>query len=228
MSLETIPAEILEYVAFLVATERFLGPPAHLIPLLLTSRSIYNSISSITNPHLYSAIFEAKFDLRLAMKRMGTAVLTADVLTQELKRRTLVLKRVRTMVDALTSTASQEKRHEAILTCYLMMLEDQGKNRDQLEEYANLPAWLRQYWFHEDGSSGSVQRVNTSSWPAHKLDNALGMWLLWFFLKPGLSSLYNLSLECLSSTDAYPRGAEGEAQLSLLKVHAFGAHLVSR
>ena len=188
MSLETVPAEILEYIAFLVATDQFLGPPSQLIPLLLTSQTIYNALSPAINHHLYSSIFEAKFDVHLARKRMGSTTLTADVLTLELKRRTLLLKCMRAMDGALTSAFSEEMKHELLLTCYLMMLEDQGKNRDQLEDYAKVSDWLQLYWFHKDGSSGAIQRVNTSSWPAHTLDNALGMWLLWFFLKPGLPS----------------------------------------
>lgn len=200
MSLEIIPAEILEYVAFLVATDRFLGPPADLIPLLLTSQAIYAAISPSNNPHLYSSIFEAKFDVALARKRLGSMALTADVLTQELKRRLLLLKRIQGMDSALTPGASEETTHDILLTGYLMMLEDQGKNRDQLEKYAKLPDWLALHWFHEDGSSGAVQRVNTGYWPTHTLDNTLGMWLLWFFLKPGSSSLRFLDPHALISS----------------------------
>jgi hypothetical protein len=90
LSLDTIPFEILEQIAFATVTTQSpsvpsssspsstqstgseariqadshftLGPPSALIPLLLTSSRFNSALSIHSNPHLYARIFCAKFD----------------------------------------------------------------------------------------------------------------------------------------------------------------------
>ncbi|KAJ7216026.1 hypothetical protein GGX14DRAFT_607180 [Mycena pura] len=57
-----LPAELLELVAFHVATRRpNLGPPAALLPLLCTCRAVHARLGPAGNPALWASIARAKF-----------------------------------------------------------------------------------------------------------------------------------------------------------------------
>ncbi|KAG2005671.1 hypothetical protein CC2G_002058 [Coprinopsis cinerea AmutBmut pab1-1] len=219
MTLDRIPPEILEYIAYLAATDDLLGPPQHLIPLLLANRKIHSTLSSVSNPHLYASIFEAKFDVCLAKKRLGEHRLTPKVLARELQRRMVLLKRIYGLSGSTDPSAhdnpqeqeqgTDEVVDEVLLTAYLMMLENQGRNHSQLRDYAQISKWLRYFWFHERGRSAAISSVRKGEWPSNTTRTALGMWLFWFFMKP----------------DEYPGGGDAiESPISILKVQAMGAH----
>ncbi|KAH7911286.1 hypothetical protein BJ138DRAFT_1006932 [Hygrophoropsis aurantiaca] len=187
-SLEGIPQEVLEHIAFFSATETIIGPPSGLVPLISCSRNIYRSLSNETNPHLYARIFEYKFDIHAAIRRLGPHITVAAVLSAELRKRFIYLKRIRAKSDSsrdlVDSGKSPETLSHLLWLAYLMMLENDGKNELQLREYARTESWLWEYWFARNGASLTADLIGRDLWPPDNEINALAMWLFWLLLKP--------------------------------------------
>ncbi|KAJ8073012.1 hypothetical protein PM082_019880 [Marasmius tenuissimus] len=212
-SFDAIPQEILEHIAYQIASETFLGPPSNILPFVTTNRWTYSCLSVSSNTCLYARIFEDKFDTLPAIRRIGTHRLSAGILSGELKRRCLYLKRIRSRLDACTDEESnvrdEEMLREVLNYAYLLMLENEGKNERQLKEYAQIDIWLKDYWFHEFGASGVRSRITSDEWPMENGNLVLAMWLYWFLLKP----------------ETYRREDPGSWKaVDILKVFALGAH----
>ncbi|CAL1698286.1 unnamed protein product [Somion occarium] len=211
----TMPPEILEHIAFFASTENsFLGPPHGLIPLLTLNRRIYSALSFSSNPHLYARIFGSKFDFNSAVRRLGRDNLHAGALAEELKRRSILLKRLRSRVDSIFDPSisrheREDQLNSVLWTSYFMMMENDGKNEVQLREYARIGEWLKEFWFHPDGASQAVSSVREDEWPANHERTSLAMWLLWFTLRPD---------DYMADEDVF-RSATG-----ILKLIALGAH----
>lgn len=191
-SLDSIPHEILEHVAFFSATESSIGPPSALPILLSVNRRLNTSLSLPSNPHLYARIFAAKFDASAPIRRLGANELTVMALATELKRRCTILKRIRAKLDCLVVCPHMRRSEEEpgmldsiLWVAYLMMLENDGKNEAQLREYAKLDDWLLDFWFHSEGSSRANLAIDAKRWPQNSTQTALAMWLFWFLLQPG-------------------------------------------
>ncbi|KAJ2914010.1 hypothetical protein MD484_g6406, partial [Candolleomyces efflorescens] len=187
-TLDVVPQEILEHIACFLATDQVLGPPSHLTPLLLANRKINARLSIKENPHFYAVVFSRKFDVGTAKRRLGDEALSSEVLAGELKRRFSLLKRIRSRKDCLVEPGSGQRPDDILddilVTSYLMVLENDGNNKPQLLQYAQLDKWLKDYLFHADGASGTVQRVRSGNYPLTSARASLAMWLLWFFLRP--------------------------------------------
>jgi hypothetical protein len=184
-SLDTILPEILEHIAFLVGTNPLLGPPSSLFSLICTNRRIHSCLSPILNPYLYSRIFLAKFDYGRVFRRLCPENERSVVLSSELQQRCDHLKRIRARTDSVfTSDDPHSTPGNVLWTAYLMMLENEGKNERQLEEYAEIDRWLKDYMFGHRDSVYSAMRGSTE-WPSNTGEISLAMWLLWFFMKPG-------------------------------------------
>jgi hypothetical protein len=185
MTLLAIPPEVIEHIAYFVATYSFLGPPSSLLPLLLVNRQI----NSCATNHLYARIFSYKFDTAAPLARLGEH--TSQAFADELKRRCVVLKRLRARIDSTTHArhADQDNLklsiHDVLFTSYILMLENDGKNGVQLEEYGKMKAWIREFWFDARGASLAVYSIRTGNWPPNRPETALGMWLFWFLLDIG-------------------------------------------
>jgi hypothetical protein len=118
---------------------------------------------------------------------------------------------------------------QVLFTAFTLILEDEGKNIIQLQQYGRIHDWIREFWFDPHGSSLAMYCTRTGVWPFNRTENALGMWLFWFLFKPG---------ECRDfvANAADPRSVEDywldnndmsvESPLGLLKAMAFGAHAV--
>lgn len=190
-SINTVPQEILEHIAYFAATETFLGPPSALTPLLLINRKIHSRISTATNHHLYARIFAYKFDVVPAIRRLGIDRTNPSVLATELQRRYLLLKRIRTRSDAIVRPYSvspendQGALNELLFNTYLLMLENEGKNEHQLRDYGRVNDWLTDYWFNEAGASLAIRSIRMELWPPKNEETSLAMWLFWFLLRPG-------------------------------------------
>ena len=188
--LDRIPQEILEHITFQVAASDFLGPPSGIVPLLCLNRHTYTSLGS--NNHLYARIFAAKFDTAAAERRLGPKRISPDVLALELQRRCFYLKRLRAQVDVRIGQGSNDGiLEDLLLHVYLMMLENDGKNEVQLQEYGRIKSWLRIYWFDEAGSSLASLYLLKHQWLMNDTKLSVAMWLLWFFL--GLGSFFSLA-----------------------------------
>lgn len=188
LSLNKVPQEVLEHIAFFAATDVFPGPPAGLLPLLTVNRRIHSYLSIASNHHLYARIFQDKFDIVAPNRRLDG--ISSAVIAKELQRRCLSLKRFRAKMDWTMSSIAirgdEENTVRSVLwIAYLMMLENDGKNEQQLRLYAQLDEWLKDYWFHAQGASLVVRSINANQWPPNNEQNALAMWLFWFLLKPG-------------------------------------------
>ncbi|KAF8644008.1 hypothetical protein AX16_008724 [Volvariella volvacea WC 439] len=214
-SLDNVPQEVLEHIAFLAATSEFLGPPSALVPLLHTSRRIHSRLSIKSNHHLYAKIFAHKFDLVPAVRRLGGDPTSPKSLAAELQLRCYYLKRIRERSDATfdvdgdSTSEGGERLHGLLLHAYLLMLENEEKNELQLREYAHIEDWLKQYWFGVQGASLSLSSIQQNHWPPNNQETSLAMWLFWFLLRPA----------------AYPRNDDiSWVALNILKVFAIAAH----
>lgn len=185
-SLDTVPQEVLEHIAFFSATEIFLGPPSGLIPLLLANRKVYSGLSIHSNHHLYARVFAHKFDIGPVIRRLGSERTTPQILTGELQRRCFYLKRIRARLDSIYSSGDEHAcLKDSLFQAYFLMLENEGNNELQLREYAGIDRWLREYWFHEDGASRAVACLRTGKWLPETQERSLAMWLFWFLLRSG-------------------------------------------
>ncbi|XP_006455662.1 hypothetical protein AGABI2DRAFT_210129 [Agaricus bisporus var. bisporus H97] len=185
--LDSIPSEILEHIAFYAATDSFLGPPNHLVPLLTSNRQIHSQLSISSNPLLYARIFAHKFDLQPVLRHLNVDNAPSTALAAELKLRFLYLKRIRAGGDAYRiegSNKSCASLHQLLLRVFIWLLENEEKNERQLREYANIDTWLQDYWFSSDGASDAIRRIREGHWPISDRNASLAMWLYWFLLRP--------------------------------------------
>lgn len=183
-SFEMFPQEVLEHIVYFAATDNFLGPPTGILPFLLLNRSMYSALSFANNPHLYARIFASKYDLAAAIRRMGTALLPATALAEELRRRSIILKRFHNLKGCRVDETDMVD--EMLWTAYLMVLESDGANERQLREYARLNEWLKEYWFRPLGASAALRIVTTTDhWPDNTERMSLALWLFWYLLRPG-------------------------------------------
>ncbi|KAI6112051.1 hypothetical protein EV401DRAFT_234306 [Pisolithus croceorrhizus] len=81
-----------------------------------------------------------------------------------------------------------------------MMLENDGKNEQQLRAYANMEAWLIDYWFDDMGASLASYRISRDQWPLEDENNSLAMWLLWFLVRPDSLPRAPTSCRAITST----------------------------
>ena len=185
--LSLVPQEVLEHIAFFAATDRFLGPPSGILPLLVLNKAMHTALSITTNPLLYARIFSHKYDVAPALRRMGHDALTAAAMAEELQRRSVALKRFRHRLDS-KGEPSTRSVSSLLWTAYLMVIESDGKNEQQLREYGNAGQWLKDYWFDPTGASGAMKTVHgDNAWPDNSECISLALWLFWFLLKPGRS-----------------------------------------
>ncbi|KAG6833397.1 hypothetical protein H0H87_007382 [Tephrocybe sp. NHM501043] len=187
-TLDNVPQEVLEHIAFFSATDTLLGPPAGLVPLLLLNRNVYSRLAISTNHHLYARIYASKFDLNPVIRRLGPDGTTPDVLAIELPRRFQILKRIRDQLDCLTKENDNDDSlvlQAEIVLAYCLMLENEGKNERQLREYARIDLWLREYWFHEHGASRATEYLRAEEWLPETRYRSMAMWLFWFLFNPG-------------------------------------------
>ncbi|KIL64648.1 hypothetical protein M378DRAFT_78064 [Amanita muscaria Koide BX008] len=206
LSLDGVPQEVLEHIAYHTATSDFLGPPSALVPLICLNRHCYTQLSVAYNYHLYARIFHAKFDIAAPMRRFGPQKLGPEVLALELQRRCFYLKRLRAQEDARFTQISDDKLLQDLLFhMYLMMLENDGKNERQLREYGRIESWLQVYWFDDNGSSRSFQSILIEKWPPNDMQSSVSMWLFWFFMK---------------SDDCY----NSPSMMHILRIFALSAH----
>lgn len=195
ITLDWLPQEVLESVAFFSVTVTDVGPPSNLLSLLLSCRSIHRALSPDANPHLCARIFEHKFDISAAIRRLGPQIATPFILAKELRKRFVYLKRIRAWTASRIRTSDHSQIGELLWLAYLMMLENDGKNVKQLREYAGMEQWLMEYWFDDDGASLPSKVLSEDGWPLDNEHNSLAMWLFWFLVRPGML--------CASSSTLY-------------------------
>ena len=110
-----------------------------------------------------------KFDIGAPVRHLGRNRFTFPVLANELRRRCVLLKRIRSL------GYWQETIREDLWLAYLMMIENDGRNERQLLDWANLKCYVQGY-LKERLAEGSERN---SGWPLETEENALAVWLLW-------------------------------------------------
>lgn len=189
MNLDTVPQEILERIAFISATDTLVGPPSTLATLSSANRQIHASLSFASNQYLYARIFSAKFDVGTSPHRFSKRS-SPTILAHELIHRFRVLHRIRAKLDAAEKPGSAgdgDSVHELLYHAYIMMLENAGKNEQQLRDYARMGDWLRGYLFDENFTAHSKIPTHVEQWPPHNDHTSLAMWVFWFLLRSGES-----------------------------------------
>lgn len=167
-SLQGLPSEVLHIVAFFLVALQPLGPPKELIPLLLTSRSLYTALKE--NGHLYAKIFRFKFDYAAVARRSYFP--RAPDLAEQLVISCELLRAIR------RGDVFDIDTHSHLFTAYLLMLDNDGKNYAQLEwagihRYVDL--FIRQRLWEG--------RFENNGWPVDSVENACALWLAWMTLR---------------------------------------------
>ncbi|KAG8978287.1 hypothetical protein FRB93_011199 [Tulasnella sp. JGI-2019a] len=197
-TLNTIPFEVLQQIAIKTVDNDHSGPPNCIYALLLTCRSLNDSLSFDTNPLFYAYVFDVQFDTAALRRRYPPGRLTPTHRAHELRRRWTLLKEIRSVtilsadVDlgiqmwgtAATNMAGtytyQEKLSHAWLA-YMLITESDGPNWRQLE-WARIIEWIRLFMFY-DIDKVSLQAQMTRSLPPTDEFRSVGMWLWWLSLR---------------------------------------------
>jgi hypothetical protein len=184
---ESLAPEILGCVAFhLLLADSFLGPLNDLVPLLLSSRVIFDAISFENNAPLYADLFLCKFDYAALKRRFSDRWRTAQCLASELKKRLSLLKRIRHR----TTLPDSPDFVDDLWTAYIMMQESDGRNESQLIEWACIPGYLYRVFYL------CVRATPGASWGWYSDSEATSLivWLLFMTVGAGMS-LFNLRSE---------------------------------
>jgi hypothetical protein len=160
--LESIPHDILQHIAFLLAISSIDEGPRNLLYLLLTSSGIYRSLSVHNHPHLYANIFRTTFDVddRLHSR------LTDSTLATELLQRYRILYRSRRQETSAPMPGE-------LWAAFHMVLEDEGRNGQHLAA-AGFPKFVHSL-------------VDGLRQPDEDQMDALSIWLLCLTLTHGKS-----------------------------------------
>ncbi|CAE7109926.1 unnamed protein product [Rhizoctonia solani] len=171
-----LPPEVTQQIAVSVCRLTPLGPPSELATLLRVSRSVYAALCPQNNPGLHARIFRINFDWRAPTRRFVDAgePLGARNFAHELHRRWVVLKRIRSASNVgKLLVCSEDQELENLWTAYLMLLESDGLNWEQLH-WAGVSGYAR-IVIHE--------KLMPSPKPGYMIESttrALGLWLMWF------------------------------------------------
>jgi hypothetical protein len=158
-----LPLELLEKIVLGLHDDPA-SPPSAFLPLLLASKHFYNALSFTANNHLYACIFRLSFDQSGPARRLGNP--DAPGLAMQL----------RANYDAIKCVRRRNIRADNVLqtfwTCFSMLLENDGKNRHQLDA-AGLPDYV------DDFLRERLYEHSIDGWPAENELNSLALWLLW-------------------------------------------------
>ncbi|KAJ7573983.1 hypothetical protein C8J56DRAFT_475965 [Mycena floridula] len=124
LTLQTIPSDVLEHIAFFSFPTSAFEPPSDILNLLLTCHLIHDSLSVPSCPQLYAKVFHTRFDID-PTRRIADG-LTDSILAAELVQRHRVLRRVR------RRDTSQETLVQDLSTALAMILENVYLNQAQL------------------------------------------------------------------------------------------------
>lgn len=177
-SLDSIPDDVLYHIGLELTLLDPDGPPCGLLPLLLTSRRLYTALCFHNARTLYASVMRAKFDIRAPHRRLGDSMLHTSNLAIQLKKVCRMLNRIRRgEVYSIYLEAD-------FWTAWIMCMENDGRNMARLD-WSNIDTVLYDFlrlrlWENREVSHG---------WPAESTINSLAVWLCWFRLDRGASTL---------------------------------------
>lgn len=186
IGLDSLAIELLHHIAYFAATSNNdTSPPTILLSLHLTSKRFHAALSPTSHPHFYARLFRSHFDSAALYRRFPS--LNASALHNELIRRWTVLRRIRRMCsDDLSSVSWSGRRYrkemvlEDLMTMYLMLIENDGRNVRVLEGYAKVGEWLRRWrvWRMVNVHEGQ-------SMPPDSEEVGLYWWVEWLLMDQG-------------------------------------------
>ncbi|PWO01213.1 hypothetical protein FA09DRAFT_342096 [Tilletiopsis washingtonensis] len=180
-------------------------PPSAVRALLMTCRRAHALLNTEANPRLYARIFRTKFDVAAIARRFGPQAVSSRSLCLELQRRCKALKRIRGTVDAgRLRNDSQAVLEENLWLAYLMLLENDGLNLQQLK-WAHIDGYLQLHHTQE-----MLQSAIQAGYPPETPDRALALHLSYLLTDPA-----ELATE--------PRDVSDE-KLFVLRPFVFAAH----
>ncbi|KAJ1031845.1 hypothetical protein NDA13_002231 [Ustilago tritici] len=195
-----------------VRSSHVVTPPTDLHALQLVCRRLHSLLSLQSNPRLYARVFRSKFDTAAIGRRFGKTALASHNLAKELQRRCTLLKRMRSCVLSAAFRPEggnslvevEESVTEMLWLAYLMMLENDGLNYEQLC-WAQLHSFLA---LHHAAYmlDGAVQ----PGYPSDAVHKALALHLVYLLTDP----------EQL----AYEPRSEAVEMLFVLRPFVFAAH----
>ncbi|EGO03025.1 hypothetical protein SERLA73DRAFT_70490 [Serpula lacrymans var. lacrymans S7.3] len=167
-SLLSAPQELLGNIVLTAVRQTRQGPPCDLLSLLLTCRLSYRSLCFVAHPTLHFLIFAAKFDLSSPRRHLAPDQIFPCHIESELRKRFTALHRIR------SGDTNGPWLLEALIVAYTLILEDDGKNWEQLL-WAQLPSFIYRLVRQR------LTRVPTSStgWPLEDQVNTLAVAILW-------------------------------------------------
>ncbi|OAX40985.1 hypothetical protein K503DRAFT_558481 [Rhizopogon vinicolor AM-OR11-026] len=164
----TTPTELLEKIVLLAVHQRRQGPPSILRSLRLTCRMSNNALSPESNSYLSFMLFVDRFDIPSPRRHSLSSQLPVDNIECELRKRFRALQRIR------RGDIADPDILESLSTIYIMMLEDDGRNWDQLI-WAELPSFMRRF-LRERLMMGAE---TNNGWPTENEVNMLAVSIFW-------------------------------------------------
>ncbi|KAF8587150.1 hypothetical protein K439DRAFT_1614578 [Ramaria rubella] len=136
-SLQSMPSDVLCQIALESICSSDITTPHDLgtiVSLILTCRFFHLTLSLSSNPDLYGKVFRFMFDVEAIERRLGPNAVRSSALASALKER---LEAFSALIISFDDSDSQiEEDGMPLLKClekvYLVMTEDDGKNRYQL------------------------------------------------------------------------------------------------
>ncbi|KAG8872972.1 hypothetical protein FRB97_007149 [Tulasnella sp. 331] len=193
-TLRNVPFEVLQNIAIKTIEEGYRGPPHSIFNLLLTCRSIYDSLSFDANPFFYADVYDLQFDTAAQERRYTLERLTPVHRAFELKRRWTLLGEINISdpIDQgfqiwgnpsinMVGTYTYEEKLSHAWLAFMMLTESDGRNWRQLS-WARIIEWIRLFmWYDIDKVTRQAQTTGLLP-PANEL-RAVGMWLWWLSLR---------------------------------------------
>lgn len=181
-----LPPEVFNEVVFELAASQPLGPPYAVHPLFLTCHATYDLISTRFNTLLWSRVFRYKFDSSAVTRRAfaPTPQQCVDQLIQYCEAMQ-VIRRANSytapMFEGGVEVFDDLELEDALTIALVMMMEDDGRNMKQLEEWAGLRPLLWHNIRHRlyEGSK------DNRGWAFENRINITTMWLMWMMSTEG-------------------------------------------
>ncbi|KAF8707625.1 mitochondrial carrier family, partial [Rhizoctonia solani] len=186
-----LPPEVIQDIVVWACGGTVVGPPTELAAMLAVSRRTNSALKVEQNPGLHARIFDVKFDSRAPTRRFQEAgqPLTALSFAHELRRRWIGLKRIRGVSSAgKLSVCSEEHEREDQWMIYLMFLESDGRNYQQLH-------WARVTGYVRTLIRDKLMPSPRPGYMHESTSRAIGLWLMWF-----LTEVYTVVAETQPET----------------------------
>ncbi|KIL71274.1 hypothetical protein M378DRAFT_6075 [Amanita muscaria Koide BX008] len=169
----TVPSEILTHIAFHLAVLSLPALPDALLPLRYTSKYLCSFLSPSQNSVLYARIYRHKFDDSAVRRRIFSP--DSKQCTEQL------IYCCKTLSAIQHCNFDQDDPSSALFAAYIMMLDNDGKNRAQLE-WAGIDAYVDTFLRTRMYDPG--ERMANNGWPVDHAANACALWLMWMLTTP--------------------------------------------